>query len=51
MFDKKKRQPSGPWWKRMLRTVLVAVGTALVVAIVDAVLYPAATAREDGEEQ
>ncbi len=30
----------GPWWKSVLRTVLISVGTALVVRLVDALLYP-----------
>lgn len=37
---KKKRERTGPWWKRVLRTVLISAGTALVVGLVDALLYP-----------
>lgn len=40
-MGRSKKEPSGPWWKRLIRTILISAGTALVVAIVDMVLFPA----------
>jgi len=45
----KKREPAGPMWKRLLRAALISAGTALVVTLVDMVLFPKPTAK-DGED-
>ncbi len=46
---KAKHAPHGPLWKRLLRTVLISAGTALVVAVVDMVLFP--QPADDEEER
>lgn len=44
MAKRGKERHNAPWWKNLLRTLLISVGTALVVRLVDALLY-----REESE--
>lgn len=42
---KKSNEPSGPFWKRLMRAALISAGTALIVKLVDALLFPEDAAR------
>ena len=42
---KKSNEPSGPFWKRLMRAALISAGTALIVKLVDALLFPEERAR------
>jgi len=39
-MNAKKEAPAGPWWKKIVRAILISLGTALVVKLVDTLLYP-----------
>lgn len=46
----KKKAPSGPWWKRLLRATLISAGTALVVTLVDMLLFPEQAGEKEHAE-